>query len=130
MRVRDLGTRSASTAIREIASRVMWGRTPSVLVERRQIPYWQERGWVRQGNSYRGNYQTSHAAFVGHIVTHAGGHLEFFLYSPSDEIRIHSHWTCFVDRRDGWYLVHMARQPRDVGSGILAIEHLINEAYE
>ncbi len=130
MRVRELGTRSASALIREIASQMVRGRAPSVHVERRQIPYWRQRGWVRQGNSYRGNYQTGFAAFMGSVTEHAGPHFDFFLYRPSAQIRNHSHWTCFVDRGGGWYQVHMSRQPTDVGSGILAIEHLISEAYE
>jgi len=34
-----------------------------------------------------------------------------------------------VDRGDGWYLVHMGRQPKDLSSGIITIERLISEAY-
>ena len=76
MRVRDLGSRPASASIREFFSRV--GRGPQskpVPVERRQIPYWQERGWTRQGNQYAGSYQTPYGAFQGWIeqwVRHAG----------------------------------------------------------
>ena len=47
-----------------------------------------------------------------------------------DEIRSHSHWTCFQHRGNDWYLVHMAKQPQDVSSGILTIERLITESYE
>jgi hypothetical protein len=49
---------------------------------------------------------------------------------PSDEIRRHSHWVCFQHRGNDWYVVHMARMPKDVSSGILTIERLITEAYE
>ena len=129
MRVRELGTRSASASVRELLSRLVRGRGPATVVQRRQIPYWHERGWRRDGNTYSGNYQTRYGAFVGHIVEQAGGHIDFFLYSPSDEIRRHRHWTCFVDRGSGWYAVHMGREPRDVSSGILTIERLIGEAY-
>ena len=129
MRVKEVGTRQAPASVREILSRLMRGHAPAVSVVRRAIPYWQERGWKHEDNIYSGNYQTPHGAFVGHIVEHRGGHIEFFLYSPSDEIRGHSHWTCFQDRGSGWYFVHMGRQPRDVSSGILTIEKLIGEAY-
>jgi hypothetical protein len=108
---------------------VVRGHGPTVAVQRRQIPYWQERGWLREGNAYRGNYQTSHAVFSGYIVEQRSGHLEFYLYSPSAEIRRHSHWTCFVDRGEDWYAVHMGRQPKDLSSGIITIERLISEAY-
>jgi hypothetical protein len=102
---------------------------PAVPVERRQIPYWQERGWTRQGNVYTGSYQTRYAAFFGQITDRWGG-IEFRLYNPSREIRRHSHWVCFADRGDEWYLVHMGRRPKDVSSGIMTIERLITEAYE
>ena len=84
---------------------------------------------MREGDHYRGNYQTAHAAFVGYITEQRSGHLEFYLYQPSDQIRRHSHWTCFVDRSDFWYLIHMGRQPKDISSGIITIERLISEAY-
>ena len=130
MRIKDLGTRPAPASIRELISRVVRGRSPSTIVQRRQIPYWQEHGWTRQGNTYSGSYQTPYAAFWGQIIEHRGGHTDFLLYSPSDEIHNHSHWTCFQHRGNDWYLVHMARQPRDVSSGIITIERLLTEAYE
>ena len=131
MRVRDLGSRPASASIREFFSRV--GRGPQskpVPVERRQIPYWQERGWTRQGNQYSGSYQTPYGAFQGWIEQERSGHINFCLYSPSDAIRGHSHWTCFQHRGNDWYLIHMAREPKDVSSGIITIERLITEAYQ
>ena len=74
MRVKDLGSRPAPASIRDLVSRVVRGRGPLLSVERRQIPYWQERGWTRNGNAYSGTYQTPYAAFYGHIEEHRGGH--------------------------------------------------------
>jgi hypothetical protein len=128
--VRDLGTRPAPVSICDLLSRAGRGRGPVVRVTRREIPYWQERGWARQGNIYTGSYQTAYTAFWGHITEHRGGRVEFLLHNPSDEIRSHSHWVCFQHRGNNWYLVHMTKQPRDVSSGILTIERLLTEAYE
>jgi hypothetical protein len=128
--VRDLGTRPAPASVSEFLSRIVRGRGPAIPVERRQVPYWQERGWKLDGQNYSGSYQTAHGAFTGWIVQQLSGHIDFFLYAPSQEIRRHSHWSCFQDRGQGWYLVHMGRQPRDVSSGILTIERLIADAYE
>jgi len=128
--IRDLGTRAAPASVRELASRMMRGQRPSTVVWRRQIPYWQEQGWTRRGDTYSGSYHTPYAAFCGQITEHRGGHIEFLMYSPSGEIRAHSHWACFQARGNGWYAVHMVRQPRDVSSGIITIERLITEAYE
>jgi hypothetical protein len=70
-----------------LLSRVVRGRGPAIPVQRQQLPYWQERGWSREGNTYAGNYQTPYAAFSGHIIEHRSGHIDFFLYDPSEEIR-------------------------------------------
>jgi len=125
-----MGIRPAPASIRDVFSRVVRGRGPSIPVQRRQIPYWQEHGWTRHGDTYTGSYQTPYSAFWGQITEHRGGYIDFLLYNPSREIREHSHWTCFQHRGNDWYLVHMATQPKDVGSGIMTIERLITEAYE
>ena len=130
MRIKDLGTRAASASLLEMFQRVKRGHAPAIPVERRQIPYWQERGWSQQENAYSGSYQTPYAAFQGWIEQEQSGHINFYLYNPSQQIRGCGHWSCFQHRGNDWYLVHMARQPKDVGSGILTIERLITEAYE
>ena len=130
MRIRDLGTRPASASLLQLFGKAMRGHAPAISVERRQIPYWQEHGWNHDGNAYTGNYQTPYAAFQGWIEQERSGHINFYVYNPSPEIRRHSHWTCFQHRGNDWYLVHMGRQPRDVSSGIITIERLITEAYE
>jgi hypothetical protein len=130
VRVKDLGTRSAPASIREMLSRLVRGHGPATVIQRRQIPYWQERGWTQTGNRYTGAYQTPYAAFQGWIEQYRFGQIDFFLYLPSDEIRRHSHWACFQHRGNDWYLIHMGKEPKDVGSGIMTIERLITEAYE
>jgi len=125
-----MGTRSAPVSIRQLLLRAVRGHVPRTVVQRREIPYWQQRGWTRQGDTYNGSYQTPYGAFWGQTTAHRGGHIDFLLYRPSPEIQRHSHWTCFQHRGNDWYLVHMARQPRDVSSGIITIERLITEAYE
>lgn len=130
MRVRDLGSRPAPNAIRELFSRMVRGHAPTISVQRREIPYWRERGWTCDGHNYTGSYQTPYAAFQGRIEESWSGGIKFFLYNPSRQIRNHSHWICFAPRGKDWYMVHMARRPKDVSSGILTIERLITEAYE
>jgi hypothetical protein len=132
VRVKHLGARPVPASIRELLSRMGRGpqqQRPRIPVERRQIPYWQEHCWIQKGNTYSGSYQTPYAAFQGWIEQHHSS-IDFYLYSPSPEIRGHSHWACFQRRGNDWYLVHMAKQPQDVSSGIITIEKLIKEAYE
>jgi hypothetical protein len=128
--IKDLGTRPAPASVRALLSRLKRGHAPSISVERRQIPYWQERGWTLTGNQYSGAYHTPHGAFVGWIEQERSGRINFYVHGPSDEIRQHSHWTCFQHRGNDWYLVHMGKEARDVSSGIMTIERLITEAYE
>ena len=130
MRIKDLGSRPAPASIRHLFERTARGHAPTVAVKRRQIPYWQERGWTRTGNRYTGTYQTPYAAFQGWIEQQRSGDIDLYLYMPSEEIQGHSHWTCFQHRGNDWYLIHMGRHPRDVSSGIMTIERLITEAYE
>lgn len=131
MRVKDLGSRPAPASLRDLFSRLVRGRGPSTPVARREIPVWQERGWRRDGaNAYAGSYQTPYGAFAGWIEQDRSGRLHFFLFRPSEEIRRHSHWTCFQHRGSDWYLVHMSRRPKDVSSGIITIEKLITEAHQ
>lgn len=80
MRLNDPGTRPAPASIRERLSRMVRGHGPAISVARRHIPYWQERGWKRDGNTYRGTYQTRYAAFWGEITQHSGSDIEFFLF--------------------------------------------------
>lgn len=130
MRIKDLGSRPAPASLRELISHVMRGRGPATVVNRREMPYWQERNWTRKGNVYTGNYQTPYSAFQGWIEEDQSGHINFFLYQPTPQIQRHSHWACFQRRNEGWYLVHMGRAAKDVSSGIMTIERLITEAYE
>jgi hypothetical protein len=130
VRVKITSSRPAPQAVRDFLSRAARGLGAVVPVQRREVPYWQERGWQRNGNTYTGSYQTRYSAFYGEIQQHSGNDIDFYLYQPSDEIRGCGHWACFQHRGNDWYLVHMGRRPRDVSSGILAIERLITEAYE
>jgi hypothetical protein len=130
MRVRVTTSRPVPASLRDLASRLVRGQCPAVSVQRRQVPYWQEQGWNRNGDTYTGSYQTRYGAFWGTIFQHSGNDIEFLLYQPSAEIQQHGHWVCFQHRGNDWYAVHMGRRPRDVSSGIMTIERLITEAYE
>ena len=128
MAVIVVGTRSTPEAIRRpIAIRP---QTSVEHIRRREEPYWQERGWMRQGNTYSGTYQTPYGSFLGLVEDRGWGDLRFYLEEPPRALRDSSHWACFQPRGAKGYHVHMARRPADVSSGILAIERLIAESYE
>ena len=125
MRVTELGTRLLHRAF----GAALRPHAQTEVVRRREIPYWQERGWVRSGNVYLGNYQTRYGAFAGLIEDRYGDNLNFYMFDPPQEVRAGSHWACFQPRGRKGFLVHMARRPADVGSGIMTIERLITESF-
>jgi hypothetical protein len=130
MKIRDLGNRPASQAIREIFSRVARRRSDPIQVDRQVVPYWQQQGWTHKGQVYEGGYQTPFGAVRGHVLERSAREIEFSMYQPPNEVLVGSHGACFQHRGNGWYSVHMGRRPADVSSGILTIERLIVEAYE
>ena len=130
MRVKVLGTRPAPLSIRELVLQIVRGHGPAIAVRRREIPYWQERGWQQRDRVYTGSYQTRYASFQGQSEEGLSGQITYLLHNPSREIEQCSHWSCFAPRGGGWYFVHMARRPKDVSSGIITIERLITEAYQ
>ena len=130
MRVKILKTRPAPSSVFGLLMRALRGQRSSKLVERRQIPYWQERGWTRQGNCYSGAYQTRYGSYCGSIEDRGARNFNFLIYQPPEVLQRGSHWNCFRDQGQGWYLVHMRTQPGDVSAGILVIERLITEAFQ
>jgi len=128
MRVKILNTRQAPSRFGELF-RIQRGAAPQ-LVRRVERPYWVERGWTRKGNEYFGNYQTRYGSYTGYIEQQNSNSFQFFIWDPPQELKSHSHWSCFQHRGDNWYNVHMGRRPKDLSSGILAIERLITEAFE
>ena len=130
MKIRDLGNRPASQAIREFFSRVAPRRSKAIQIDRQAVPYWDQQGWIRNGHVYEGSYQTPFGAFRGHAHQRSAREIDFSLYQPSAEILRGSHGSCFQHQGNDWHSVHMARRPADVSSGILTIERLIVEAYE
>jgi len=73
-------------------------------------------------------------AWIDHEKTQIGYEIpfnrHFYVFQPPREMEHHSHWACFQERGSGWYEVHMSRQPRDVGSGIMGIERILHDALE
>ena len=104
--------------------------TPRVIhhkpIRRQLLPYWQEAGWSRIGTVYDGNYQTRYGAYQGWIDEKSPSSIDFYILDPPIEVLDSSHGPCFQPRRGDWFHIHMSTRPRDVSSGIMAIERLIS----
>ena len=130
MRVRVLGTRSVPSSVRNRLMRPERARGPAEQIQRREIPYWQERGWVRRGNEYHGVYQTPYSNVRGTIDDRGWGDIRFYMFDPPHALRRSQHWQCFQPRGKKGFHVHMGTRPADVSSGIMTVERLITEAFE
>lgn len=115
---------------RRFIGQVLRGPAPKITIRRSEVPYWQERGWRQQGNTYRGTYKTPYGSFIGAIQQVRPGNFRLHIFDPPPELKTHGHWTCFQDLGNGNYRIHMSQMPRDLSSGILTVERLLSEAFE
>ena len=131
MRITVTGTREMSDRFRDW-SRALTGsaQRPSFRIARREVPYWQERGWTRSGETYTGAYRTPYGSYRGLIEDRVASSPRFYLFDPPGALRSSSHWACFRPRGQNQYLVHMSRVPNDISSGILTIERLLTECLQ
>ena len=112
------------------SSRVIITHKNPIEIKRAQVPYWQERGWQRNSGIYRGYYRTYYGSFKGEIRHRYNHTFDFYIFNPPKELEKHKHWVCFRYQGKNKYLLHFARKPQDVSSGIMAMERLIKEAFE
>jgi hypothetical protein len=127
----DLSTARIARAVeRPHRSVVRIGHASPIQIPRAELPYWQERGWKRDGRQYRGTFQTRFGSYTGLVEDRAFGEIRFLIHHPPTELKDSGHWPCFQSKGDGWYAVHMRIPPEDVSSGIIGIERLITSAFE
>ena len=99
-------------------------------------PYLQEKGWVFTygiNAQWNGYYRTRFGSFKGRIVPRADPKRRYFIHNPPERLH-HHHWACFSEMKGmeqgGWYAVHLLPFPKDIVSGVLAIERVIDEAFK
>lgn len=129
-RIKILGNRPAPPALRGRGTAPARPRQAPERIQRREISYWQERGWLRQGQVYHGAFQTPYGSFRGMVEDRGAGDLRFYMFDPPQSVRNSSHWACFAPRRQKGFQVHMGTRPADVSSGIMTIERLITHSFE
>ena len=100
------------------------------LVKRIPRPYWEERGWIKDGHFYDGDFQTRYGSWPGSADVSPSGRVVLYIHHPPIQLWRHKHWPCFFRRKGGWYFVHSSTPMRDLSAGIIAVETIINEAYE
>jgi hypothetical protein len=108
-------------------------------VKRLEPPYWRQQGWQRAVldfcPGYKGYYRTLYGSYPGEIKEEDTEGYDFFILKPPEQLMNHPHWICFtyqgkdLQERDRYH-IHFKKKPRDIDSGIIAIERLIRESFE
>ena len=102
----------------------------AILVNREPSSYWRERGWQKEGGTYRGIFQTRFGKWPGYATISPSGRVEIFIQRPPPALKQHPHWACFRQLKGGWFFVHPISEIPDLSAAILSIEKTINQAYE
>lgn len=128
----DSGRHSSPRCFKTVAkSSNAAGKSDVKVVERTELPYWQQRGWKKIRNKYSGYFRTKYGSFEGKATVSASGRMEMFIKEPPDCLSKHSHWPCFMLRERGWYFIHNNRAGHfDLSSGLLDVENILTEAYQ
>jgi hypothetical protein len=107
-----------------------------ITIKRRSKGYLPEQGWELSGGlnpQWNGYYRTRFGSYKGRVVPKAEPNRRYFIHNPPESLRNH-HWACFTEMKGmeqgGWYAVHLLPFPKDIDSGVLAIERVIDEAYK
>jgi hypothetical protein len=98
-----------------------------IMVRRQTVPYWKERGWSAKGEKYQGYYRTKFGSWKGRSDVGLLGHARMFIQNPPSFLSHHPHWSCFLERPDGWFHVHVHNR-FTLSEGILRVEEILTEA--
>jgi hypothetical protein len=98
-------------------------------VQRSAESYIQERGWRLtygwRGFQRKGYYRSRAGSFQGKIVLTYPP--RFYVRYPPEGLFRHQHRICFTKRPRGWYAVHWRILPKDLDSGVMALERILHE---
>jgi hypothetical protein len=104
-------------------------KTAQMTGESTEKEYWQEQGWIRRSDEYKGYFRTELGEWRG-LIKGCPGEFEVLIFQPPKFLKDSSHEACFLYKGNGWYKVHYPRVPKDVSSAILAVENVIHEAFD
>ncbi len=104
--------------------------TPTIKIERANLCYLEARGWSRQGNRYSGKFKTRHGEWWGEAEL-VGRELNLFIYDVPEQVRRGPHGACFETHiGNNWWWVHFWKESSNPGDEVIAIERVLEEAFE
>jgi hypothetical protein len=118
----------------KLKHRLLWQRLHALrrgtIIRRSPKTYLSQQGWrkafLHSGSEWQGYYRTRFGSFKGRVA--ASNPPCFYIYKPPENLKRHSHWSCFTDQGNGWYSVHFRRIPTDLDSGVMVIERIVGES--
>ena len=100
------------------------------IIRRSTKTYLKQQGWsqtsLSSGSEWQGYYRTRYGSVKGRVTVLSSP--RYYLYKPPEKLRKHPHWACFTSQGNDWYSVHFRRIPKDLDSGVMAIEQIISES--
>jgi hypothetical protein len=107
-----------------------------LVIKRSAKTYLKEQGWLltyEKGKpELHGWYRCKYGSYYGMIQNLDSTKPGFFIKDPPQELDTHTHRACFTERPTigkGWYSVHFSLLPRDLDSGVLHIEGVLDECF-
>jgi hypothetical protein len=100
-------------------------------IRRNPHRYLTQQGWrpaLLGGSEWQGYYRTRYGSFKGRVVAITPSP-SFYVYKPPEKLKSsHPHKLCFTSQGNGWHSVHFWRVPKDIDSGVMAIERILYES--
>lgn len=132
-----VGPSSSLTVVPNVARPLLVVPQASLLVEPRQRPAWDAKGWVPQPHNgrlaYEGFYEVTAKRtgeplrFRGRLME-TGRTIATYIADPPAEIKRHPKGKCFSLTDTPWFRVHWQEEPRNVDEAILYVETVLDEA--
>jgi hypothetical protein len=106
-------------------------RLSSRTIKRSSKSYLNERGWRKTGSfpsqEYHGYYRCPYGSWKGRVLA-SNSKPSFYLHKPPEALKLkHPHSACFSSQGNGWFSVHFRTTPKDIDSGVIAIERILTE---
>jgi hypothetical protein len=115
--------------LKELFPRLLTRKPKTV---KRFTDYKGTQGWEFSGGkepTWHGYYRSKYGSFKGRVENLADPKFYIHIPHPPSQLRKHQHWICYHEQKErSWYWVHLSPVPRDIDSGILAIERNLNHA--
>ena len=100
-----------------------------IMVSPSKKPYWEENGWSKYDNNYYGYYKLDDThLWKGMITIIRNGRYGFYIKDPPIGLSNYHKWQCFSHKGEGIFCIHFHTAPKDIDSGIMMVERILNEA--